>query len=101
MDPNTFTPTLSSFADYMHPDDEEYINQHVDQLLSESKSHNFDFRIILDDGSIRVLNTLAEVTKFNKNGVPTIIMGINQDITERKEIELQLNENIKKIGSIK
>ena len=97
VDPNTFTPTLSSFADYMHPDDEEYVNQNV-QLLSEGKSQNFDFRIILDDGSIRVLNTLAEVAEFDKNGKPSIIMGINQDITERKEIELKLNENIKKLA---
>jgi len=98
LDPNTFIPTLSSFGDYMHPDDEEYVNQHVDQILSENKSHNFDFRIILDDGSIRVLNTLAEVTKFDKNGEPEIIIGINQDITERKEIELKLNENIQKLA---
>ena len=98
VDPNTFTPTLSSFGDYMHPDDEEYVNQNVDQLLSENKPHNFDFRIILDDGSIRVLNTVAEVTKFDKNGEPEIIIGINQDITERKKIELKLNENIKKLA---
>ena len=98
VNPNTFTPTLSSFGDYMHPDDEEYVNQHVDQILSENKPHNFDFRIILDDGSIRVLNTVAEVTKFDKNGEPKIIIGINQDITERKKIELKLNENIKKLA---
>ena len=98
VDPNTFTPTMSSFADYMHPDDEEYVNQNVERLFSEGKSQNFDFRIILDDGSIRVLNTLAEVAEFDKNGKPNIIMGINQDITERKEIELKLNENIKKLA---
>ncbi len=98
VDPNTFTPTLSSFADYMCPNDEKYVNQHVDQLLSEGKSQNFDFRIVLDDGSIRVLNTLAEVAEFDKNGKPGIIVGINQDITERKEIELKLNENIKKLA---
>ena len=98
VDPNTFKPTLSSFADYMCPNDEKYVNQHVDQLLSEGKSQNFDFRIVLDDGSIRVLNTLAEVAEFDENGKPGIIVGINQDITERKEIELKLNENIKKLA---
>jgi len=98
VDPNTFTPSLSSFAHYVHPDDEEFVNQHVDQLLSEGKSHNFDFRIVLDDGSIRVINTLAEVAEFDKNGKPNVIVGINQDITVRKEIELKLNENIKKLA---
>ena len=98
VDPNTFTPTLSSFGDYIHPDDEEYVNQHVEQLLSKFKPHNFDFRIVLDDGSIRVLNTLAEVSEFDKNGKPNVIVGINQDITERKKIESKLNENIKKLA---
>jgi PAS domain S-box-containing protein len=98
VDPNTFIPTLSSFADYMHPDDEEYVNKNVDQLLSDCKSHNFDFRIVLDDGTIRILNTVAEVVEFDKNGKPSKIIGINQDITERKEIELKLNENIKKLA---
>jgi PAS domain S-box-containing protein len=98
VDQNSFTPTLSSFEDFIHPDDEEYVNQHVDQLVSEGKSHNFDFRIVLDDGSIRVLNTLAEVVEFDKHGEPSVIIGINQDITERKEIELKLNDNIKKLA---
>lgn len=97
VDPNIFTPTLTSFTDFIHPDDEKYVNQHV-KLLSEGKSQNFDFRIILGNGSIRVLNTLAEVGEFDKNGKPSIIVGINQDITERKEIELKLNENIKKLA---
>ena len=98
VDPDTFKPTMNSFTDYMHPDDEEYVNQHVDQLLSECKSQNFDFRIVLDDGSIRVLNTLAEVAEFDKNGKPNKIIGINQDITVRKEIELKLNDHIKKLA---
>ncbi len=98
VDPNTYIPTMSSFAHFVYPDDEKYVNQHFDQLLSGDKSHDFDFRIVLDDGSIRVLNTLAEVAEFDKNGKPTIIMGINHDITERKEIELKLNENIKKLA---
>ena len=98
VDSNTYKPTLSSFTDFVYPDDAKYVNQHMDQLLSEGKSSSFDFRIILNDGSTRVLNTLAEVAELDKNGNPSIIMGINQDITERKAIELELNENIKKLA---
>lgn len=98
VDPNNFTPTMSTFSDYMCPADEEHVNQAVDLLMSEGKSENFDFRIVLEDGSIRVLNTLAEVAKYDENGKPLIIMGINQDITERKKTELKLNENIKKLA---
>jgi hypothetical protein len=61
----------------VHPEDEEYVNQNVDQLLSTGKSHDFDFKIILDDGSIRVLSTLAEVAEFDECGKPSLILGTN------------------------
>ena len=98
LDNNNFTPTLSSFGDYVHPDDQEYVNKISEQIITEGKSVNFDFRIILDDGSIRILNTLAEISEFDKNGNPVMVVGINQDITERKEIELELNENIENLA---
>lgn len=98
VDPNNFTPTMDTFSDYMCPADEEHVNSEVDRLLTEGKSNNFDFRIVLDDGSIRVLNTMAEVAKYDEEGKPLIIMGINQDITERKKTEIKLNENLKKVA---
>ena len=98
VDPNNFIPTLHSFADYLHPDDQEYVDKITEQIITEGKSVNFDFRIILDNGSIRILNTLAEISKFDKNGNPLRVVGTNQDITERKEIELKLNENIEKLA---
>ena len=98
IDPNKFTPSLEAFNDFVHPEDVEYVNENVDQILSTGKPHDFDFRIILGDGSIRVLNTLAEVARFDENGDPSLILGTNQDITERKEIELELNENIRNLA---
>jgi PAS domain S-box-containing protein len=98
VDPDNFTPRVDSFSNFVHPEDRDYVNQNIDELTSNGEGRDFDFRIILDDGSIRVLNTLAEVAEFDENGKPSIIIGTNQDITERKEIEVKLSENIRNLA---
>jgi PAS domain S-box-containing protein len=89
VDQHTFTPNINSFADYVHPDDRESVNKVINKIISGDKSVNFDFRIVSADGSTHFLNTIAEVTEFNENGKPCLIEGINQDITERKQLEEQ------------
>ena len=93
LDPATFVPTIHSFTDYVHPDDRESVNSIISQTVSGNTSVNFDFRIVLADGSIRVLNTVGEITDFDENGKPCLMVGINQDITERKRIEEELRES--------
>jgi PAS domain S-box-containing protein len=89
LDINTFTPTMNSFADYVHPDDLEYVNSIIDQITSKGIQVDFDFRIVRTDGSTRILNTVAEITDFDENNNPLLMSGINQDITERKQTEEQ------------
>ena len=98
VDPNTFTPTINSFADYIHPDDQEKVDNIINQIVSEGISVEFDFRIISADGSTHILNTVAEVTDFDEDGNPRLMVGINQDITEHKEKEL-LNDALNKVNA--
>jgi PAS domain S-box-containing protein len=87
LDKDSYVPTLDSFANYVHPDDRELMNNVMDQIISERKSLNFSFRIILDDGSELTLDTIAEITHYDENGNPLIVTGVNYDITERKKAE--------------
>jgi PAS domain S-box-containing protein len=45
-----------------------------------------DFRIVLDDGEVRVIHAQSEVI-FDENNIPVIMRGTLQDITERKKAE--------------
>jgi len=92
----TFTPTLSSFIKYVHPDDMEYVKSVLNQVIFEGISAELDFRIVLEDGSTRILNTKGEVTDFDENRKPRLIVGITQDITERKQMENDLKESEEK-----
>ena len=100
VDKHTFIPTISSFADYIHPDDREFVNRMINQIMSGEKSVNFDFRIISADGSMHYLNTIAEVTDFDENGKPLLMEGINQDITERKRLEGTLQRSEKHLSEL-
>jgi PAS domain S-box-containing protein len=100
VDKHTFIPTINSFADYIHPDDREFVYRIMNQIMSGEKSVNFDFRIISVDGSMHILNTIAEVIDFDENGKPRLLKGINQDITERKKVEEALRESEQRLQAI-
>ncbi len=93
LDSNTFIPTIRSFAEYVHPDDREFVNGKVEQIISTGLPVNFDFRIIAADGSTRVINTRGEITDFDEQGKSCVMVGINQDITERKQAEEALQKS--------
>jgi PAS domain S-box-containing protein len=93
VDFHTFTPTMDSFANFIHPDDKETINNILNQI-SEDKSVEFDFRIITEQNSTRILRTIAKITSHDEDGNPLIITGINQDVTEKKKAEEKLQELI-------
>jgi PAS domain S-box-containing protein len=92
LDPKTFVPTINSFADYIHPDDQEFVNKIINQIVSDGKSVSFDFRIVSADGATRILNVRGEIVDFDENGKPCLMVGTNQDITERKRVEEALRE---------
>lgn len=92
VDPEKFTPTIDSFAKYVHPDDQETINEVINQIITHGTSLEFDFRIISGDGLTHVLKTVAEVTDYDEMGNPLLVIGTNQDVTELKKIEKKLKD---------
>ena len=82
----SFTPTMESFGDFIHPDDRDNLNSVMAHLISGGKPVNLDFRIILRDKSIRFLHATTAVSTFDENGKGLIYVGTTQDITERKKL---------------
>jgi PAS domain S-box-containing protein len=97
LDLNSFVPTIDSFADYVHPDDREFVNNEIRKVVSKGAPVNFDFRIIAADGFNHVLNTTGEIAELDENGKPRLMIGTNQDITERKLAQRVVEEYSKKL----
>jgi PAS domain S-box-containing protein len=84
-----FDANYEAFMRSVHPDNREYVQQAVDRALNERQPYSIDHRIVLPDGSERIVHEQAEVT-YDEDGKATRMMGTVQDITERKRTEEEL-----------
>lgn len=87
VDPATHVPTLDTFRRSLHPDDRERVEAAMRTLIATAVPAELEFRIIIPDGSTRVLYSRGEITRFNADGTSAVMTGIHQDITERKRVE--------------
>jgi PAS domain S-box-containing protein len=91
--PAQFGPTTTEYVALIYPDDRERINKSMEKLLfsgSLAAEASFDYRIIKDDGSIRTIHSERRIAELDEENKPVKIAGIEQDITERKQIEEKL-----------
>jgi PAS domain S-box-containing protein/putative nucleotidyltransferase with HDIG domain len=99
-----FTQDYSSWINRVHPDDREKTNQEINNSLTFQQEYIHDFRILLNDGSIRYISAVSK-TFYDNTGAPSRMVGINWDISSQvymenilKEQKLQLEENNKKLS---
>jgi PAS domain S-box-containing protein len=97
VDPKAFTPSVQAFSEYIHPNDRQVFEEKIAQISSSGTPVDFEFRIVSETGSTRVLRSVGQVTAFDSTGNPLIVVGASMDITERKHEEQQLrrlNQNL-------
>lgn len=97
MDPRVFMVTYEAFLDMVHPLDKEAVNRAVNESLYAQKAYRIDYRIVLPDGSVRMVDGQGEVT-FDEAGKPIRMVGTTQDVTWRKEAEEALRKSEEKFS---
>jgi len=90
--PKGFGATYEAFLASVHPDDRETVRKAVEDALYEEKPYSMDHRIVLPDGTERIVQEQAGIT-FDNEGKPIRMIGTVQDITERKRAEQVLGES--------
>jgi len=76
------------------------MNKSMEQMLFRDGlfyKASFDYRIIRQDGAIRTIHSERMVREVGKDNTPTRIVGIEQDITERKQTEQKLEQYAKNL----
>jgi len=94
-----FGATYEAFVNTIHPDDRELVQISVDEALCDNKPYSIDHRIILPNGSIRIVHEQAEVN-FDETGKALKMFGTVQDITDYKKAEQKLKESEEKYKSL-
>ena len=87
--PQEFDATYETFLCFVHPDDQENVNNAVKEALN-GKPYSIEYRIILANGEERIVHSQGEAIFDEKNN-PVRMRGFTQDITERKKAEEKLH----------
>jgi PAS domain S-box-containing protein len=89
--PNGFEGKYENWARRVHPDDLPAAEENIRQAIAGGPPYDVEFRVIWPDGTQRWIQGKGNVD-YDEQGQPWRMIGVNIDITERKEAELQLIE---------
>ena len=88
-DPERFTATFTAISDAVPPDDRARIDAIRKDAGKRKVSYRCEFRIVRPDGDIRFVRGEGQ-PEFDGSGRLVSFFGVNQDITEQKQIEEEL-----------
>ena len=84
--------TFDEILSRIHRDDRDRLEQVFATALESGQPYDFDHRIVRSDGAVRFIHEQGSI-EFDADGHARRLVGISQDVTERKSVELQLREN--------
>ena len=85
--------SYENFLNAVHPDDRQKVVDAVAACIERGEKYEIEHRVVWPDGSLRWMLERGDVTR-EKDGSPSHMLGVVQDITERKlaEHKLQASE---------
>jgi PAS domain S-box-containing protein len=90
LDPGTFERSVEGWAKRVHPDDLPLIRERIrDAMDRRSAELSLAFRIIRPDQTVRWIEGTARFL-YAPDGTPLRMVGVNMDLTERRESEAAL-----------
>ncbi len=84
--PGTFPGTYESFLECVHPEDREPVKHEVAKCLESGEDYQQEYRVVWPDGTSHWIEGRARL-RCDEHGQPLSMIGVVQDITERKLIE--------------
>jgi len=92
-EPNEFENNIETWKNLIHPDDiESAVSSNEDCLNNISQNINFEVRMKAKDGRWRWILGRGKAVARDANGIAVRMIGTHVDITQRKEVELMLQQ---------
>jgi PAS domain S-box-containing protein len=89
--PGDFGGKFEDFLARVHEEDRARVRAEIVQALHSGRGFRLEERIVRPDGDIRYLHSSGEVIK-DDHGQPVRMLGICQDVTQRKRAEIALDQ---------
>jgi len=83
--------TYDNFLSAVHPDDRILVTNAVQSCLDGDKKYNIEHRVVWPDGSVHWVQDNGNVVRA-EDGTALRMLGVVQDITLRKQVEIKLKE---------
>lgn len=91
-DPATFVEKYESWMECVYPEDLAVSNADFQAAVAEGRDFHTEFRILRPDGQTRFIESHAVIVQ-DENGDPQRAIGVNWDITDRKQAENRLRHS--------
>jgi PAS domain S-box-containing protein len=99
VEPQEFAATIEAFFSYVHPDDIGAVREASAEAAAGRRPYYIEHRIVRPDGTERIVREQAEID-FDTDGTALCMLGTVQDITEQKQIEAQLRQQLDFTGAL-
>ena len=80
----------NEWRDSIYPDDLEYAERSLAEVLVKGAVEDREYRIIAADGQVRWLSDKCFINQSADSGQRVIVVGMAEDITEKKQLEGEL-----------
>ncbi len=91
--------TQEAFARVVHPEDHESVLEHLRLGIAHGRSYEIEHRLRFEDGSIRWVFSIVEPL-VSSAGKVVRLYGTTQDITDRKQSEVDLRNKTNELQAI-
>ena len=99
-DPRKNRMTLALLLSRVHPDDHASLEETIQKAIRDASHFETDYRIILEDGSIRHIHVLGHPVK-NAAGNLVEFVGTHMDVTEQHRSRKALEDAFAEINTLK
>jgi PAS domain S-box-containing protein len=93
LDPDKGMPSLQAIRQRLHSEDRAHTDAIREKALSEGKSYELDYRIVLPDGIVKFIHSVARPVFNASSNSPVEYVGTVMDVTKRKQAEKALRES--------
>jgi two-component system, cell cycle sensor histidine kinase and response regulator CckA len=83
--------TYEQWRDFVHPDDRERVTDDLQAALAGERAYETEYRVVWADGSVHWISARGRMLP-DVPGRPARMVGVNFDVTRRREAELQLRQ---------